>query len=206
MWRATDQICVSGSEKCLDRGGLRALKIIAAFLIALSLAGGADAAKHKKKSKKKSRAKAVVEKPDPIAWEAQTRDGPGGRICFAASEPAMTFPAGYAHGAVFFMVTDWKGGPRDQPSLSVGYPLNPQIAPVATVESSAGKAPQQRFYVDGKEAFLERADQERNLLASMRTGKKMRVEAVSADNMRTTYEFSLSGYSAAAEAADRACL
>lgn len=104
------------------------------------------------------------------------------------------------------MVSNWKGGAQNQPSLSVGYALNPQIAPAATVESASGKAPQQRFYVDGKEAFLERPEQERALLTSMRTGKSLRIEAVAADNMRTTYEFSLSGFSAALEAASRACL
>lgn len=181
----------------------RTLTVLTALAFALSFAGEADAAR---KKKRRAKAKAAPVKAEPAAWESITREGPGGRICFAAAEPKAKFPAAYAHGAVFFMVSNWKvGGPYAQPSLSVGYPLSAQTPPTALVESSRGTSPPMRFYVDGKEAFIERADQEGAMVSSLRMGRTLRIDAMGADNVRTAYEFSLSGFSAAWDAAARAC-
>lgn len=181
----------------------RAGAFLISLVCALAIAGTADAAKKKKKGKAK---KAAAVKPEPIAWESFTRDGPGGRICFAAAEPSIKFPSAYPHGAVFFMVSDAKNNTmRAQPSLSVGYALKADTPPAGYVQSAAGRSPQSRFYVDGKEAFLERADQERTIISAMRGGKNLQIEAVGADDVRTTYQFSLSGFSAALEAAKRDC-
>lgn len=169
---------------------------------ALAIAGTADAARKKKKAKSKP----VAAKPAPIAWESFTRDGPGGRICFAATEPVSKLPNGYAHGAVFFMVAEAKNKSMlDQPSLSVGYDLKADTPPAGFVLSSTGRSPQTRFYVDGKEAFLDAADKERAIIAAMRAGRDLQIEAVGADDVRTTYQFSLSGFTAALDAAKRNC-
>lgn len=178
----------------------------AAFLLSLActlaISGTADAAKKKKKAK----AKPVAAKPAPIAWESFTRDGPGGRICFAATEPTSKMPNGYGHGAVFFMVAEAKNKSMlDQPSLSVGYPLKADTPPAGFVLSSSGRSPQTRFYVDGKEAFLDGADQERAMIAAMRSGRDLQIEAIGADDVRTSYQFSLSGFTAALDAAKRNC-
>lgn len=180
---------------------------VAAFAVslacALAIAGTADAARKKKKAK----AKPVAAKPAPIAWENFTREGPGGRICFAATEPVSKLPNGYAHGAVFFMVSEAKNRSMlDQPSLTVGYDLKPDTPPAGFVLSANGRSPQTRFYVDGKEAFLERADQERAIITAMRAGRDLQIEAVGADDVRTTYQFSLSGFTAALDAAKRNCV
>jgi invasion protein IalB len=182
----------------------RAAAFLVSLACALAIAGTADAATKKKKAKPKS--KPAAARPAPIAWESFTREGPGGRICFAAAEPTSKLPSGYAHGAVFFMVAEAKNNSlQDQPSLSVGYALKADTPPAGFVLSSNGRSPQTRFYVDGKEAFLERTDQERAIIAAMRSGRDLQIEAVGADEVRTTYQFSLSGFSAALEAAKRAC-
>jgi hypothetical protein len=168
----------------------------------LAIAGAADAATKKKKSPARKAAAATA----PIAWETFTREGPGGRICFAAAEPSIKFPSSYAHGAVFFMVAEAKNNSmRSQPSLSVGYALKADAPPAGFVQSTAGRSPQARFFVDGNEAFLERAEQERSIIDAMRRGKSLQIEAVSADDVRTNYQFSLSGFSAALDAAKRDC-
>ena len=183
----------------------RAGAFLLSLVCAIAFAGSADAAK-KKAHKHKGKAKAAPVKPEPIAWESFTREGPGGRICFAAAEPAAKFPSAYPHGAVFFMVAEAKNNTmHDQPSLSVGYPLKQDIPPAAFVQSSGGKSPQARFYVDGKEAFLARPDQERSVVTAMRSGKALQIDAVGADDVRTTYQFSLSGFGAALDAAKRDC-
>lgn len=183
----------------------RAAAFMVSLACALAIAGTADAAT--KKKKKKPAAKAVAAKPAPIAWESFTREGPGGRICFAATEPVSKLPNGYAHGAVFFMVAEAKNRSMlDQPSLSVGYPLKADTPPAGFVLSSSGRSPQTRFYVDGKEAFLDGADQERAIIAAMRSGRDLQIEAVGADDVRTTYQFSLSGFTAALDAAKRNCV
>lgn len=182
----------------------RASAFVISFVCALAIAGTADSAKKKKKSKGKQ--KTVASKPEPIAWESFTREGPGGRICFAAAEPTTKFPSSYAHGAVFFMVSEAKNNNiRNQPSLSVGYTLKPDTPPAGFVLSSTGKSPQTRFFVDGADAFLERTDQERAIISAMRGGKNLQIEAVGADDVHTAYQFSLSGFSAALDAAKRDC-
>ena len=124
----------------------------------------------------------------------------------AAAEPSAKYPSAYPHGAVFFMVSEAKNNTmRDQPSLSVGYTLKPDVQPAGVVQSAAGKSPQTRFYVDGKEAFLARPDQERAVVSAMRSGKNLQIDAVGADDVRTTYQFSLSGFGAALDAARRDC-
>ncbi len=190
----------SQNQNLARRSGAFLLSLVCAFAIA----GSAEAAKKKKRHKGK--AKAAIVKPDPIAWESFTRDGPGGRICFAAAEPSAKFPSAYPHGAVFFMVAEAKNNAmRDQPSLSVGYALKSDVPPAGFVQSASGKSPQTRFYVDGKEAFLARADQERAVVSAMRSGKNLQIDAVGADDVRTTYQFSLSGFGAALDAAKRDC-
>ena len=183
---------------------LRSGAFLLSLVCALAIAGSAEAAK--KKTKHKGKAKAAAVKPDPIAWESFTREGPGGRICFAAAEPSAKYPSAYPHGAVFFMVSEAKNNTmRDQPSLSVGYTLKPDVPPAGVVQSASGKSPQTRFYVDGKEAFLARPDQERAVVSAMRSGKNLQIDAVGADDVRTTYQFSLSGFGAALDAARRDC-
>ncbi|MET0545450.1 MAG: invasion associated locus B family protein [Caulobacterales bacterium] len=188
----------------LKRGlAQKGLIVLTALAFALSFGGDADAAR---KKKRKAKPRPAPVKAEPIAWETLARDGPGGKICFAVAEPKEKFPASYAHGAVFFMISSWKtGGPRMQPSLSVSYALNTQIPPAGLVESSRGRSPQVRFYIDGTDAFIARPDQEIQLVNAMRSGRSLRIDATSADNVRTSYEFSLSGFSAAWDAAARLC-
>jgi invasion protein IalB len=59
--------------------------------------------------------------------------------------------------------------------------------------------------VSEREGFVERADEEADLVDDMRRGASMRVEATHSDGTLVVYEFSLSGVTAALQQADRLC-
>jgi hypothetical protein len=129
-------------------------------------------------------------------WRVYTETVGRDMICFAAVEPSDSAPRNVEHGEVTFFIATWKSGRfSNQPSLKVGYGLRTDIAPTAIVGRD-------RFpmFASGSEAFA--ADEvERRLLAAIKHGTELRIEAASTDNARTAYHFSLRGSS---EAIDRA--
>ena len=129
-------------------------------------------------------------------WRVYTEGAGKGLICFAATSADDAAPRTIDHGDVNFYVATWKSGAAsNQPSLKVGYDLRTDLAPQAIV----GRA-RFRMYASGAEAFFP-DDQEKLLLAAVKKGSDLRIEAVSTKSTRTAYHFSLKG---ASEAMDKA--
>ncbi len=134
-------------------------------------------------------------------WRVFTRGDGTERICYVQSTPEEANPASANHGDVFFLVASWANGDADeQPSFLSGQLLRPDSPPRVRIGSD-----RYRMFVSEREGFVESPDDEDNLVADMRRGSTMRVEATHADGTVVAYEFSLSGVTAALQTADRLC-
>ncbi len=134
-------------------------------------------------------------------WAVFTIPSDGDTICYVRSFAKDKAPKNVDHGDVIFFVTSWKSGSgKHQPSLMTGYTLKTAPPPKAKVGST-----RITMYPDGNEAFIEETGDERKLVAAMRKGSLLRVDARSKRGTATTYEFSLSGITAALQKADALC-
>jgi len=134
-------------------------------------------------------------------WTVYSRDDGGDKSCYAITKPKSKAPKNVNHGDVYFLVSNWKSGAaKEQPSFLSGYPLKTTRAPKARVGASSIT-----MYAADNEAFIESGSDERSLVAKMRAGATMRVQAVSARGTETSYNFSLKGITAALRKAKSAC-
>ena len=134
-------------------------------------------------------------------WRVFTRGEGAERICYVQSTPRDSNPQNTDHGDVFFLVASWANGDaREQPSFLAGQMLRPDSPPRLRVGSDS-----YRMFVSEREGFVEDPSEEAGLVADMRRGSVMRVEATHSDGTLVTYEFSLSGVTAALQQAGRLC-
>ena len=134
-------------------------------------------------------------------WAVYVRDLGEDLVCYAASAPVDAAPLSGDHDDVLFMVATWKSGAStDQPMLSTGYSLRLGAPSSARVGSDRF-----RMFTDGAFAFIEEDEDQPRLVRAMKRGSSMRLETVTAEGTQTTYEFSLSGVTAAIDAANVAC-
>lgn len=134
-------------------------------------------------------------------WRVFTRNTEAGYSCYALSRPTDSAPRAHEHGNVYFLVASWQSGAvEDQPSLLVGYDLRPTSPPQVRVGSD-----QFDMFADGQEGFLDDLDEEDELVRAMRRGSSMRITATTLDGVSTSYEFSLSGVTAALQRVEALC-
>lgn len=134
-------------------------------------------------------------------WRVFTQGADAGLICFAITSPRESAPSSVNHGDVFFMISTWRSGDAvEQPRFIAGYALRPENPPRVRVGSD-------RFamFASGNDGFIEELRDESRLVGAMRRGASMRVEASSQRGTATTYEFSLSGVSAALDRVRALC-
>ncbi len=143
---------------------------------------------------------------DPVAvgrykdWSVFTESVGGETVCYAATPATDKAPKSADHGDVWFYVTSWKSGrARGQPSLKVGYDLREDRAPRVSIGRSAWA-----MFSVGREAFADDGDDPK-IVAGLKKGSELRVEAVSARNTEVAYHFSLSGSASAIDKAAAAC-
>ena len=134
-------------------------------------------------------------------WSVYTRGEGKAKQCFALTRPQTKAPASVNHGDIYFLVGNWaSGAATEQPSLMTGYTLKPARAPKARVGRHVTT-----FYGADNEAFVADSADERALVAKMRAGSTMTVEATSARGTDVSYSFSLKGVTAALRDAKRLC-
>lgn len=134
-------------------------------------------------------------------WATYSRVEGNDKICYALAKPKRKSPASVNHGDIYFMVANWKSGAAsEQPSFLAGYPLKNTSAPVVKIGS--GKY---SMYVSQNEAFIESNRDEDRLVRAMRSGSLMRLSATSSRGTAVSYEFSLSGITAALKKAKAVC-
>jgi hypothetical protein len=133
-------------------------------------------------------------------WVVYTLEEAGDTVCYAGTEAEDKAPKDVDHGGVFFFVSNSSSGNRQsQPSLMVGFPLRPELAPTARISRKTWT-----LYSAGNEAFALDAD-DPDIVRALKRGLELRVEAVSERGTAVTYHFSLSGSSAAIDRAAALC-
>ena len=135
-------------------------------------------------------------------WAAYAfSDRKHGKTCFMTSTPLKMDPAKVKHGDVYGMVTHRpKAKIRDEVSLNVGFPFKPR----SEVTISIGKKPY-KMYTSVDTAWSYDEADDRKLVAAMKAGDDMQVKGLSKRGTRVSYRFSLSGFTAAYKAINKAC-
>ncbi len=134
-------------------------------------------------------------------WSVFTMKSDGDTICYARSFAQDKAPKNVDHGDVVFFITLWKSsGAAPQTSLMTGYNIKAAPPPQARVGNT-----RITMYPADNEAFVEEEADERKLVAAMRKGSLLRVDARSARGTATAYEFSLSGVTAALQKTQDLC-
>ena len=117
------------------------------------------------------------------------------KVCYILTGAKVKKPDGLDHGDIYFTISQ-------KPSKNVSY--EPQfIASYDMQENSKAIATvgQKQFsmFTKGKYAWVENAAEEPQLIAAMKAGSTMKVDAKSKRGNPTSYVFSLKGISAALE-------
>ncbi len=127
------------------------------------------------------------------AWGTYSYAGTDGKVCYILSTPTKMEPANVDHGDIFFLISQKPGqGVSYEPQAVMGYTLKDGSKVTIDVD---GK--DYSMFVKGESAWMENAAEEPQLVANLRAGKAMKVDAVSQRGTKTSYTFSLSGVTAA---------
>ncbi|WP_157014485.1 invasion associated locus B family protein [Mesorhizobium xinjiangense] len=157
---------------------MRAFKWILAGVMAIAVAGPALA-------------QSATKVGQYNAWGTYSYQSDSGKVCYVLSVPTDKQPASLDHGDIFFFVSQ-------KPGQNVAY--EPQfIAAYDLRDKVSVKVGDRTFtlFTKGKSAWLENAAEEPQLVAAMKSGADMTVNATSGRGNPTQYSFSLRGISAA---------
>jgi invasion protein IalB len=135
------------------------------------------------------------------AWTAWTATDSTGLICYVSAEPTSSLPKGANRDPIHFLVVDRKGlGTRNEVQTLMGYPIKQGSKPTAAIDGRAYP-----MIPDGSGAWLASAADEPGFVAAMKAGRSLVVKATSTRGTDTTDTYSLSGVTAALDAANKAC-
>jgi hypothetical protein len=136
-------------------------------------------------------------------WDANSMREAGKLVCFATAEPAewTSQPRGVSRGAIHIVVTQRPGANvQDEVGVRVGYKLKEDSEVVAEVDG-------QKFLLFTKDegAWAPDAKADKALADAMARGNTLLVKGTSVRGTTTTDRYSLAGFSAARDAAKKAC-
>ncbi|MBC8130493.1 MAG: hypothetical protein H7Y08_09255 [Rhizobiaceae bacterium] len=127
------------------------------------------------------------------AWGSYSYTAAGGKVCYILSTPTAMEPANVDHGDIFFLISQKPGqGVSYEPQVVMGYQMQEGSKVVVDVD---GK--RYTLFTRGESAWMENAAEEPQLVAALRAGTNMKVEAKSRRGTATNYSYSLSGVTAA---------
>lgn len=134
-------------------------------------------------------------------WKAFKLSDGGDVICWIATKPLESLPAGVRRGDIYLMLTHRPGqNVKNEVSVITGYTYEPG----SVAKASVGKN-KLRFFTDGDGAWLRTADEENKAVKYMKKGSKMSVIGKSSRGTMTTDSYSLLGFSAALKTINEAC-
>jgi len=134
-------------------------------------------------------------------WSAYAFVENGNKVCYMATKPISTKPAGLTRGDVFAMITH---RPAEKSfgvvSVVTGYTYKKDSEVTATIGN-------QRFamFTDGDTAWARDEATDKALVAAIKSGDKLVVTGTSARGTQTTDTFSLTGTGAAFKAIGERC-
>jgi invasion protein IalB len=122
-------------------------------------------------------------------WGTYSYQSDKGKVCYVMSVPKKKEPADLNHGDIFFFVTQKPGqNVAFEPQFIAGYDLQDKSQVTVKVGDKSYV-----MFTRGKSAWLQNAAEEPQLVAAMKGGANMTVDAKSGRGNATHYEFSLSG-------------
>jgi hypothetical protein len=137
-------------------------------------------------------------------WAAHKLEVEGQTICFMESRPTALAPKPAGREAADVRVTITHRPARSIRHALVfetGYPLDPDVLAVVTIDGNP--------YAMGTDAegyfYVTKSDDERKLLDAMKGGRKLVAKGVMQDGTPIEDSYSLSGFTAAMNAIDKAC-
>ncbi len=147
---------------------------------------------------------ALAESPKSLGtfkdWSAYSLSENGQTVCFAVSEPQDKLPKTAKHGDVFFLISNWIGGSKGEPSLVTGYTFKAGSSVTAEIGSSKWN-----LFAKDNGAWIREAVDEKKLINAMKNGSTMRMKGTSARGTATEYQISLSGVTKAINAINTSC-
>ena len=129
------------------------------------------------------------------AWGTYSYAQNNGKVCYVLSVPTTKQPAQLDHGDIFFFVSQRPGQEVTyEPQFIASYDFQDKSKVNVTVGDKTFS-----MFTRGKSAWVENAAEEPQLIAAMRSGADMKVQAKSGRGNDTNYTFSLRGITAALE-------
>ena len=129
-------------------------------------------------------------------WSAISYQGENGKVCYAVSVPTSNAPSSVNHGDNFFVVTQRRGSNVTyEPQFIAGYTLQESSKVTVNIDGKDFS-----FFSKANTAWTENAAEDPAIVAAMRAGSNMSIKAVSRRGTNTSYEYSLSGVTAALNA------
>ena len=128
-------------------------------------------------------------------WATYSYQAQNGKVCYVLTvpKPNSMQPANLDHGDMFFFVSQRPGQSISyEPQFIAGYDLKEGSKVAVTIGDKKFS-----MFTKGKSAWVENAAEEPALIAAMRDGADMRVQAQSGRGNATSYFFSLKGITAA---------
>ena len=126
-------------------------------------------------------------------WSAWFYAGNKGKVCYIHSAPSALIPSSLDHGEVsFFIRTSPAEGISNEANFVVGYPFKENSTVIVDIDGQ-----EFTMFTQTDSAWLLNAAEEQKLLAAMKAGSKMTVSGVSQRGNNTSYDYSLSGVTAA---------
>jgi invasion protein IalB len=172
--------------------------IATALVLTLASAGLAQAQASKPTAQSKPQAPAAsTAAPTRIqqfkAWGAYSYKSGASNVCYVLSVPTTKEPASVDHGDIFFIVSQRPGQNISyEPQAMMGYSMQANSKVTVTID-----AKNFTMFTKDRAAWVENAAEEPALVAAMKTGHNMTVNAVSGRGTKTSYAYNLQGVSAA---------
>ena len=121
------------------------------------------------------------------------------RTCYMGATPQDSTPKNISRGNVYVNVTH-KPGVRDEVSINFGYTFDANAEVTVTIENQNFK-----MFTNGSGAWNKAPDDDAKMVKAMAAGTRMTVKGKSNRGTETTDTYSLSGFTAAHTAMDKAC-
>jgi len=127
------------------------------------------------------------------AWGTYSYQAGNGKVCYVLTVPTDKQPPTLDHGDMFFFVSQRPGQQVSyEPQFIAGYNFQENSKVTVTIDKKSFT-----MFTRGKSAWVENAAEEPVLIAAMKGGADMKVQAKSGRGNTTSYVFSLKGISAA---------
>lgn len=137
-------------------------------------------------------------------WTLYSNASDADKICFLASTPAVTEPAGIKRDPALLYISAWpKDGVKSEISIKLGFSAKKTPDPVAGI---IGPTPASfKLFAKDDRVYVSDSTQELKLLEAMKKGSKLTVQAVSERGTTVTDTYSLNGFTAALQAFNGGC-